>query len=586
MGTLLDLASLVTIPSGYKVGTVYSVVPTDGAGDLTFTRSNDTATRVGPNGLIEKVRTNVIPYSQAFDNAAWIKDKNGTGVTPVVTANNATAPDGTLTADTIVFDAGAGTTSGDSSVVYQPITATGLCTASFYARVTSGTGQLVYRSVGGSTYTTANLTTTWQRFSAAENGSSGFFEIGIRRGLSNEPINASVTAQMWGAQLEVGDIATDYIPTTTTAVSVGPVANLPRLDYLNSTCPNLLLEPQRTNLLLYSEQFGASGTLADAVVTSNTIVSPDGYTNADSFLDNTANNIHAKIIGISKAASPVTYTYSLFIKAKDAGMKFQVSMDDAVLGGGNSGVFDPSTGTFVTAMDTPSAGYTNSSRSVTNYGNGWYRISFTITTASATTNRFNAFLVNAANATVYIGTGKGVYVYGAQAEVGAYATSYVPTLGAASTRGVEACSKTGISSLIGQTEGVIFWDIQVDIASATESVLNLDAGSFSNTIYLIKGSLGTVGAEMYASSILQSTFTLSSITAGRYKMAIGYANNNTAFFVNGVQVGTTDTSCSVPAMSRLQMGNTVFGASDGNVNQLILFPTRLSNAEIAQLTTI
>jgi hypothetical protein len=187
----------------------------------------------------------------------------------------------------------------------------------------------------------------------------------------------------------------------------------------------------------------------------------------------------------------------------------------------------------------------------------------------------------------YTGNGtSGAYFYGFQIEVGAYATSYIPTLGAASTRGVDACGKTGISSLIGQTEGVIFWDIQVDIASGTESVLNLDAGSFSNTIYLIKGSLGTVGAEMYASSILQSTFTLSSITAGRYKMAIGYANNNTAFFVNGVQVGTTDTSCSVPAMSRLQMGNTVFGASDGNVNQLILFPTRLSNAELAQLTTL
>jgi hypothetical protein len=65
-------------------------------------------------------------------------------------------------------------------------------------------------------------------------------------------------AWLQNAQLETGDIATDYIPTTTTAVSVGPVANLPRLNYpINSDgsvgCPSLLLEPQRTNVVPYSE---------------------------------------------------------------------------------------------------------------------------------------------------------------------------------------------------------------------------------------------------------------------------------------------------------------------------------------------
>jgi hypothetical protein len=53
-------ASLAMIPSGYKTSKVYSALPTSGDGDLTFSRSNDTATRVGPDGLIEKVRTNLI----------------------------------------------------------------------------------------------------------------------------------------------------------------------------------------------------------------------------------------------------------------------------------------------------------------------------------------------------------------------------------------------------------------------------------------------------------------------------------------------------------------------------------------------
>ena len=64
-------ASLVLIPSAQKTSKVYSVKPTDGTGDLTFTRTADTATLVGPDGLIEKVRTNVLTYSNTFSDSAW-----------------------------------------------------------------------------------------------------------------------------------------------------------------------------------------------------------------------------------------------------------------------------------------------------------------------------------------------------------------------------------------------------------------------------------------------------------------------------------------------------------------------------------
>ena len=91
-------------------------------------------------------------------------------------------------------------------------------------------------------------------------------------------------------------------------------------------------------------------------------------------------------------------------------------------------------------------------------------------------------------------------------------------------------------------------------------------------------------AEVYDNGVLQASFTKSGITAGIHKLAIGYANNNTAFFVDGVQVGTTDTSCSVPTMSRIQLGQNVFGPSTDKTAQVLLFPTRLSNADLAALT--
>ena len=58
--SLLNQASLIQIPSGYKDGTLYSAKPINGDGDLDFTRSNDTATRINSDGIIEKVRTNEI----------------------------------------------------------------------------------------------------------------------------------------------------------------------------------------------------------------------------------------------------------------------------------------------------------------------------------------------------------------------------------------------------------------------------------------------------------------------------------------------------------------------------------------------
>jgi type 1 fimbria pilin len=90
-----DDASLIYYPSGYKEDKIYSLKPTDGSGDLTFTRASS-ATRVNSDGLIESPRTNLVLYSEEFDNAYWTK----TNVT--ITANATTAPDGNLTADKLV----------------------------------------------------------------------------------------------------------------------------------------------------------------------------------------------------------------------------------------------------------------------------------------------------------------------------------------------------------------------------------------------------------------------------------------------------------------------------------------------------
>jgi hypothetical protein len=94
MSNLLSQASLVMIPSGYKEDVVYSQIPTNGNGDLSFTRASN-GTRINSAGLVEDVPWNLFTYSEQFQNADWI---GGGGGKPTMTDNFATAPNGTNTA--------------------------------------------------------------------------------------------------------------------------------------------------------------------------------------------------------------------------------------------------------------------------------------------------------------------------------------------------------------------------------------------------------------------------------------------------------------------------------------------------------
>jgi hypothetical protein len=499
----------------------------------------------------------LIQQGGTFNVLPWVYS-GGTALTggATITTNTTTAPNGTLTADTLVI------ANGQYLYQYINLVAGQSYTISVYLRVASGTKQFKFNTYGnGNDFTSSPYTATseWQRFeytfTAVASGSTGIYPA-LVDGLP------SATFFIWGAQFNIGATAKPYFPTTDRL-------NVPRLTYQNGGggCPSLLLEKQSTNLLLNSEDFTNVTWAGNSGVVANSTISPDETQNADT---NNSTGIYPAI-GIGDAT--ITNTASIFAKANPSGAS-TMTLRVNLYGSGTDYLevnFNLSTGIAgaVTNSGTASGGVA----SMVSFGNGWYRCILT----GVVSTTFGLLSFNPQN---------NCFIWGAQVEASSYPTSYIPTTSASATRVADACSKTGISSLIGQTEGTILWDIQVDIASGPESILNLDAGSFANTIYLIKGTNSSLGVEMYASSILQSTFTLSSITAGRYKMAIGYANNNTAFFINGTQVGTTDTSCSVPAMSRLQMGSTIFGPSDGKVNQTILFPTRLTNAELASLTTI
>jgi hypothetical protein len=364
-------------------------------------------------------------------------------------------------------------------------------------------------------------------------------------------------------------------------------SGVPRLDYTNSSCPKILLEPQRSNLNIQSQTYDdAAWDKLDVITTGyvNQLVAPDGTTTADLAIPNTTSaSYHGFQLssGRPSLSGSTVYTYSVFAKANGYS-KIRVQNFSQ----GARAQFDLSTGTLINQSGTTST-------FITPYGNGWYRVGFTYTQATTQSSYWHNLVINSddiSNVAPAAWAGNGissVAFWGSQIEQGAYQTSYIPTTSAAVTRLADAASKTGISSLIGQTEGTIFWEVDIKIPTATalEAIVNIDGGSFGNTFYIYQ-SASTFAAEVFVSSASQAYFTKGSITAGVYKCALAYANNNTAFFINGVQVGNTDTSCSVPATSRIQMGQTALSSDTSWTKQLLLFKTRLTNAQLAELTTL
>ena len=288
----------------------------------------------------------------------------------------------------------------------------------------------------------------------------------------------------WGAQLETG-VTTAYIATTSSAVSVGPVANVPRLDYLGSTCGKLILEPQRTNVQINSENFSALA-YENGTITSNNTTSPDGYVNADLYTENTTNSYHRINVGGQTYTSGTAYTFSVFAKANGTGRYLCVNAQSAF----NARTFFNLNTGVISLTELGSA-------TITNYGNGWYRCTVTGTRTSGTSSDSMYFGLTTGLADLnYTGNGtNGFWGWGIQIENSAsYATSYIPTLGAAVTRGQDVTSKSGISSLIGQTNGSAQMTFVMDSDTSADSttMLGIHAStSTANRIQLLS-RFGTV----------------------------------------------------------------------------------------------
>ena len=332
-------------------------------------------------------------------------------------------------------------------------------------------------------------------------------------------------------------------------------SNVPRIDYTGGGCGKLLLEPSRSNLALYSEPTTNEGAASN--ITYESFNWDIGFENCVKFGDNSA----LRFRYFSTVAASTTYTISAYVIMED--------------------LSEPSIGTNVSDGDFVFrvGGVYPTITSKQNMGNNIWRCEGYATATNTSQTGIMKYTSQ---------SNKGFRVVGLQVEAGSYATSYIPTAGATATRLADAASKTGISSLIGQTEGTMFVDFDIDSARSTSVIAWLTDGTTNNAVISSISSGGLLQVVVNSGGTTYVNIVGSVLGEGRYKLSVAYKLNDVAVFLNGALLGT-DSSVIMPlSLSRLDVGQSTTATAQlgGSISQALLFKTRLSNTDLAALTTL
>ena len=337
----------------------------------------------------------------------------------------------------------------------------------------------------------------------------------------------------------------------------------PRIDYKDNTNGALLLEPQRSNYILKSDDVlstyqSQNGDVSDASEPIN------GFDNSIQIeYDASSNSLVYK-----RDFNPTIgteYTVSLFVQMNDNSEPIHTV--DA-----NSGDFSLiNNNSFASASDikTERLGSTNV-----------YRVSAT-KTATDTNNRFGVIKYSTQSS-------KGFKVTGFQLEQGSYATSYIPTQGSAVTRVADVCNNAGNDQVINSTEGVLYAEISALTSGGLSRAISINDGTTSNRINLFfPSNLTDVVGRVNSQGNLSADMTYNNITQTLYnKIAVKWKINDFSLWVNGVEVAT-DSSGAVPiGLSEISFNNASTTLFLGNTKDLRIYNTALTDAELQALTTI
>ena len=375
-------------------------------------------------------------------------------------------------------------------------------------------------------------------------------------------------------------ISNDVTITNISVVEVIDATNIPRIDY--STGEGiLLLEPQSTNLVTYSEDF------SDATFTywqrtrlslgSTSVLSPSGNLDASKITEDTSNSDHYLRSLTSNLTTGQKYVYSIFVKANGRSA-VQLKLNGQV---SSEVIFDLSNG----SINLQNSGV--ESASINEFEDNWFRISASWTYSVGFPE---LDLINSSFSATYLGDGaSGVFVYGAQLEEQPYATSYIPTSGAIATRLADTITGAGSTDLINSTEGVLYAEIAALADNGTNRVISLNSGQRSNSVrlYFDSSGLGEVTMQVRSGNVLQviEKYVLSNLLDFN-KVAIKYKENDFALWVNGIEVDTDTSGITPIGLDTLSFNDGSLDDFHGKTKTIAVFSEALTDEELTCLTTI
>ncbi len=557
----MDIPSLFMIPSAVSSGKVHSVFPNSTDADFDFNRDSS-ATRVNSQGLIETVGYFSNEKVTSLENSGFYPfntfTDNGGGSYTCVSTNTSWAGFQQPSSETFAV------TSGQVyRITFDIVKHSGTSFQFFIGNNAVGTAYTPVTAISASgSYSFDHTVTTTN--SAARLVSQ-----------CNQIINFTIS------NISIKEIQGDRA----------------RLNYeieggLVNTKPSLLLEPQSTNEVTYSEKFNQWSNVGGVTFTSDIAKSPDGSMSADGIQDTTGGSFKRLRIVKSSISPNSTFTASVFVKKETSQINF----------GGIALVYqNVSTATSYGIIDAVNGTIVNGSGSITptfnvvDFGNYW-RFEMTSTDNGSNTAVEFAIYGTLSNNGTSLGVGAGSVrtIWGAQLEQQSYATSYIPTNGSTQTRAAETCNGAGTSSILPSEEGILYTEIAA--LSTTDPThqnrdISISDGTINNTLILYyQSSLNRISVYINVGNVMVALGSVTSYTVTNFnKIAVRWKQNDFRMYINGTLVfsDTSGASFSSGTLNRINFDNAI-GNDDfyGKIRDIRVYNTKeMTDSEVDILLT-
>lgn len=355
--------------------------------------------------------------------------------------------------------------------------------------------------------------------------------------------------------------------------------NVPKLDWLNSDCPSLLLEPQRTNRLAYSEQFNTSSWgKANTTIDPDSTISPTGELSSDKLIANEVNTSHYMQSTVSGLSTSSTATFSIFIKkAEISQVQLLCAQNSEPFTNWARIQFDLNTLSFF--------GSTEGTFGYDDYGNGWVRL---FTTGTPTTSNALIRVSLMKNSTgIFAGNNNdGVYLFGAQVEQGGYPSSYIKTTSGSASRELDSCINGGDADLFDSNEGTFFLDVTPFKAGENHRITLSNNTSSEEIIFYFLANDTSINVTSEHSGSPQFTHNENITFDTKNKLAFTFKNNEFKLYVNGSLKHTGTSGNIATGLNSLHFAgnNGGFGYFQGKVHDTRVYDRVLTEAEAIKLT--